>query len=105
VPSIFPFPTKKKTLPRRKLICVGNEESSEEIQDSNPETDDTGGSTSEWNVNKSVEPVQSEDNPELKEEIVKLKQMLNEAKLDLIRMLEERDLVYIDVQYALSPFY
>ena len=64
VPSIFPFPTKKKSLPRRKLIRVSNKESSEEIQDSNPETDDTG-STSEWNVNKSVEPVQSEANAEL----------------------------------------
>ena len=92
MPSIFPFPTKKKSLPRRKLIRVSNKESSEEIQDSNPETDDTG-STSEWNVNKSVEPVQSENNAELKEELVDVKQMSNEAKLDLRRMLEGRHLV------------
>jgi len=58
-PSIFPFPTKKKSSPRRKLVCIGNQESSEETQDSDPETEFTG-STYEWNVHKSVEPVLSE---------------------------------------------
>jgi len=79
------FPTKKKSLPRRKLVSVGNEESSEETQDSDLETDNTG-STSEQNVDRSVEPIQSEVNAELKEEIANLKQILDEARLKNVEL-------------------
>ena len=86
VPSIFPFPTRKST-PGRKLVRVGhNEFSEEECQDEESHDED--------NIDDVVLNSESEQNPaELlaqleaaKDEIARLKQLLGEAKLEIVEL-------------------
>ena len=91
MPSIFPFAT-KKSKPRRELVRVGrdqgHDESSHDREDEADETIDAGPSSE--NVDEPVEVrMQSEVNAELEaanDEIVKLKRMLDEARLEIVEL-------------------
>ena len=86
VPSIFPFPTKKST-PKRKLVRVRHDESSEEeCQDEESHDED--------NSDNVVENSESEQNPNellaqleaTMDEFARLHQLLGKAKLESVEL-------------------
>ena len=92
VPSVFPFATKKIT-PRRKLVRVGRDESNEEepVQEEMIDSDLVAADAGQNSEHGDQREVQSEVTAQFeaaKDEIEKLKKMLDEARLQIVELQE-----------------